>query len=92
MALSTRLLPVASSRSIASTSAGGMSRLIGDSPKARGLATSAGTSDSGLLTGSPSPNARGSSATRRPRSASTSTVAARTPTVSLLSCQAGPAR
>lgn len=34
-----------------------MSRLIVDSPKARGLATRAGTSDSGLRTAGPSPKA-----------------------------------
>ena len=57
-----------------------MSRLMVDSPKALGRATSAGTSESGLRTGPPAPHARGSSATRLPRSARISTVAARTPT------------
>ena len=68
-----------------------MSRLMVDSPKALGRARSAGTSESGLRTGSPAPHARGSSATRLPRSAGISTVAARTPTSSSRECQAGPA-
>lgn len=69
-----------------------MSRLITDSPKARGRATRAGTSESGFRTAGPSPNALGSTATRRPRSARTSTVSARTPTSSSRECHAGPAR
>ena len=69
-----------------------MSRLITDSPKARGRATSAGTRESGLRTMGPSPNARLSTATRRPRSARISTVSARTPQRSSRECQAGPAR
>ena len=77
---------------MARTSPSGMSRLITDSPNALGRAISAGTSDSGLRTAGPSPNARGSRATLRPRSASTSTVPARTPTRSSRECQAGPAR
>ncbi len=88
---SARLRPAASMRSMPATRASGMSRLIVDSPKARGRATRAGTSESGLRTAGPSPNARGSTATLRPRSARISTVPARTPASSLLSCQAGPA-
>ena len=68
-----------------------MSRLMVDSPKARGLATSAGSRDMGLRTAGPSPKARDSTATLRPRSARTSTVEGRTPTSSSLPCQAGPA-
>jgi hypothetical protein len=67
-----------------------MSRLMVDSPKALGLATSAGISDAGFLTVSPSPKLRASVATRLPRSARTSTDLARTPTTSSRSCQAGP--
>ena len=84
-------LPDASMRSMPSTRAAGMSLLIVDSPNARGLATSAGTSEAGLRTAGPPPNALGSTATLRPRSARISTVPARSPTSSLLSCQAGPA-
>ena len=76
---------------MARTSASGMSRLITDSPNARGRAISAGTSESGLRTAGPSPNALGSTATLRPRSARISTVSARTPTSSSRECHAGPA-
>lgn len=68
-----------------------MSRLIVDSPNAPSLATSAGTSESGLRTAGPSPKARGSIATLLPRSARTSTAAALTPTSSSRPCQVGPA-
>lgn len=47
MARSAFLLPAASSASIARTSPAGMSRLMTDSPKARGRATSAGARESG---------------------------------------------
>ena len=53
--LSVRLLPAESIRSIPSTSPGGMSRLIVDSPKALGLAMMAGTSERGFRTAGPSP-------------------------------------
>ena len=69
-----------------------MSRLITDSPNALGRAISAGTSESGLRTAGPSPNARGSRATLRPRSARASTVSARTPTRSSRERQASPAQ
>lgn len=85
------LRPAASMRSTPSTSASGMSRLIVDSPKALGLATSAGTSEAGLRTAGPSPKARGSTATLLPRSARASTVSALTPTSGSRPCQAGPA-
>lgn len=78
--LSVRLLPAESIRSIPSTSPGGMSRLIVDSPKALGLAMMAGTSERGFRTAGPSPKALGRTATRRPRSARISTVVARMPT------------
>ena len=67
-----------------------MSRLIVDSLNALGLATSAGTSESGLRTTGP-PKTRGGTVTLLPRSAGTSTVAALTPTSSSRPCQAGPA-
>lgn len=69
-----------------------MSLPITDSPNALGSAISSGTSESGLRTAGPSPNARGSRATLRPRPASTSTVPARTPTSSPQECQTGPER
>lgn len=92
MARSAFLLPAASSASIARTSPAGMSRLMTDSPKARGRATSAGTRESGSLTVGPSPCARGGIATLRPRSARISTASALRPTTSSRECQAGPAR
>lgn len=85
------LRPAVSMRSMPSTRPAGMLRLIVDSPNALGLATSAGTSESGLRTAGPSPKARGAAATLLPRSARTSTVAALTPTSSSRPCQAGPA-
>ena len=91
IALRVCLRPAPSIRSMPATSAPGMSRLMADSPKARGLATSAGSRDMGLRTAGPSPKARDSTATLRPRSARTSTVEGRTPTSSSLPCQAGPA-
>ena len=69
-----------------------MSRRIVDSPNALGLATSAGTSDSGLRTVSPAPHARGSTATLLPRSASISTEPALRPTSRSLERQEGPAQ
>lgn len=69
-----------------------MSRLIVDSPKALGLETRAGTSETGFPAGSPAPQARGRTATRLPRSARISTVPALAPTSSSLSCHAGPAQ
>ena len=57
--LSVRLLPAESIRSIPSTSPGGMSCLIVDSPKALGLAIMAGTSERGFRTAGPSPKALG---------------------------------
>lgn len=54
-----RLLPAESIRSIPSTSPGGMSCLIVDSPKALGLAIMAGTSERGFRTAGPSPKALG---------------------------------
>ena len=50
IALSALRLPALSQRSISATSASGMSRPVVDSPKALGLATSAGTSERGFLT------------------------------------------
>lgn len=55
MDLSVCLRPAASMRSMPSTSPSGMSRLMVDSPNARGLATIAGTRDGGLRTAGPSP-------------------------------------
>ena len=79
-------------RSIADTSSGGMSRLTVDSPNALGLATSAGMSDAGLRTVSPSPHDLASLATSLPRPSSTSTLSALSPTTSSRPCQAGPAQ
>ena len=89
--LGVRLRPAASIRSMASTGPGGMSRLMVDSPRARGLATIAGTGDGGVLTAGPSPYALGGTATLRPRSAGTSTPSGRIPTGGAPPCQAGPA-
>ena len=89
--LGVRLRPAASIRSMASTGPGGMSRLMVDSPRARGLATIAGTGDGGFLTAGPSPYALGGTATLRPRSAGTSTPSGRIPTGGAPPCQAGPA-
>lgn len=91
IALRVCLRPAPSIRSIPATSAAGMSHLMVDSPKALGLATRAGIRDMGLRTAGPSPKARASTATLRPRSASTPTAAGRTPASSSLPCQAGPA-
>lgn len=90
IALRALRLPALSQRSSSPTSASGMSRLIVDSPKALGLATSAGTSERGSPAVSPSPKPRAGVATRLPRSARTSTDLARTPTTGPRSCQAGP--
>lgn len=65
--LSVRLLPAESIRPTPSTSPGGMSRPIVDSPKVLGLAMTAGTSERGFRTAGPSPKALGRTATRRPR-------------------------
>ena len=92
MARSALRLSALPQRSIADTRPAGMSRRTVDSPNARGLATSAGMSEAGLRTVSPSPQALGSSATLRPRSARISTLPARSPTSSSRSCQAGPAQ
>ncbi len=89
IALSVCLRPAPSIRSMPSLWASGMPRLMVDSPKARGPAARAGSRDMGLRTASPSPKARGSTATLRPRSARTSTVEGRTPTSSSPLCRAG---
>lgn len=85
------LRPAAPVRSMPSTSPSGMSRLMVGSPDARGLATIAGTSDGGLRAAGPAPQARGSAAALRPRSATISTESGRIPTSGSLPRHAGPA-
>lgn len=59
IALRACLRPAPSIRSMPATSASGTSRPMVDSPKVRGLASSAGSGDIGSRTAGPSPQARG---------------------------------